>query len=165
MIKEINGFEGLYSIYDNGEIYSHIKEKFLKPTLHKDYLAVRLYKERKPEFLLVHRLVALHFVPNPENKPKVNHKDGNKLNNSSPNLEWVTDQENSLHSWNLGLSTYTASEKRRIATSKKCRKFNEEEEKQIRKWWEGGVQQKDIAEFCNCSRQLVYRIVNRKHKV
>jgi hypothetical protein len=61
----------------------------------------------------VHRLVALAFIPNPENKPSVNHKDGNKLNNNVDNLEWMTQQENVQHAWDTGLN-----ESHRLSISK-----------------------------------------------
>ena len=54
----------------------------------------------------IHRWVALHFIENPENKQEVNHKDGNKLNNSIDNLEWVTSSDNSLHAFRLGLRSH-----------------------------------------------------------
>ena len=52
---------------------------------------------------LVHRLVSVAFIPNPEKKPHVNHRDGNKLNNTTSNLEWVTRSENELHAHSIGL--------------------------------------------------------------
>ena len=60
----------------------------------KGYMRVRLVKEGKRHHMKVHRLVAQAFVPNPDNKPHVNHIDGNNRNNSFTNLEWVTDEEN-----------------------------------------------------------------------
>lgn len=62
------------------------------------YLHIRVDKT-----YLVHRLVAALFIPNPENKPHVNHKDGNKANNRADNLEWVTISENLIHAFAIGL--------------------------------------------------------------
>ena len=54
-------------------------------------------------FMTIHRLLAKNFIPNPNNLPEVNHKDGNKLNNSLDNLEWVSKSQNALHAFELGL--------------------------------------------------------------
>lgn len=67
------------------------------------YLLVKLFTNNKPHTVKVHRLVALAFIPNPENKPQVNHKDGNKQNNNEWNLEWATNGENGKHAAALGL--------------------------------------------------------------
>lgn len=63
------------------------------------YKAVQFGQKR----IGVHRLVAMAFIPNPESKPQVNHKDGNKANNHVSNLEWVTGSENMVHAYNHGL--------------------------------------------------------------
>lgn len=70
----------------------------------KGYLTVDLYKDGKRSTRRVHRLVAQEFVSNPDNKPEVNHKDGNKHNNVSANLEWVTKKENCEYAWKHGLA-------------------------------------------------------------
>lgn len=69
------------------------------------YLNVDLYQNGKRSKRRVHRLVAEAFIPNPDNKPEINHIDGNKLNNRADNLEWVTKKENCRHAWDTGLAT------------------------------------------------------------
>lgn len=68
------------------------------------YKVVSLTVDGKSKSILVHRLVATAFIPNPENKPQVNHIDGNKLNNRADNLEWVTQKENIQHAFGTGLN-------------------------------------------------------------
>lgn len=80
------------------------KSKLLSLSNCLGYLICRLVDDKgKVHFCRVHRLVALAFIPNPENKPHINHKDGVKNNNVLENLEWCTDLENSQHAWSMGL--------------------------------------------------------------
>jgi len=107
MRKAIAGFEGLYEIDTDGNIYSLPKKGgcletiILKPfSDEKKCTRIGLRKNNRRYTFLVHRLVALTFIPNPENKPQVNHIDGNKLNNDLTNLEWCTRGENIQHAYN-----------------------------------------------------------------
>ena len=101
--KDIKGYEGLYKISNLGNI-KNFKNQIHASSIDKyGYLQVVLYYKEKPKCFRVHRLVAEAFIPNPENKPTVNHKDGNKQNNCIGNLEWNTIKENSQHAWKTGL--------------------------------------------------------------
>lgn len=109
--KQIKGYEGLYMISDHGKVWSIKANKMLKPALNgyprKEYLVVGLSKNGKSKTVRIHRLVAEHFVPNPHNKPDVNHEDGDKSNNRSTNLSWVTKSENVRHAFKNGLNKVT----------------------------------------------------------
>ena len=114
--KDIEGYEGLYQISNLGNVKSlhrianipnghrKVKERILKQTENRGYRAVIISKEKTRKEFSAHRLVAFHFIPNPENKPEVNHIDGNKSNNKVENLEWVTPSENIRHSYAVGLA-------------------------------------------------------------
>ena len=100
--KDISGFNGKYQVSSWGKIRNAETGKVLKPYENsKGYLKVGLSKGKKSEKKRVNRLVAMAFIENPNDLPQVNHKDGNKKNNSVSNLEWVTDSRNKEHAKNL----------------------------------------------------------------
>ena len=96
--KDIDGYEGLYQVSNKGHVKSLKwgKERILRPVIDRyGYYYIMLYNDSVRKHFKLHRLVAQAFIPNPENKPQVNHKDENKLNNCVNNLEWSTAKENS----------------------------------------------------------------------
>lgn len=92
-IKPIKGYEGLYSISEDGKVFSHIKNRF-KKTYKSNYEYVRLVKNGIEKHKSIHRLVAENFIPNPNNLPVVDHIDNNPFNNCVENLQWLTQKEN-----------------------------------------------------------------------
>lgn len=110
--KDIKGYKGLYQVSNLGRVKSFYfkKEKILKLRFTGRYYQAILTKNGKQKSYLIHRLVAIHFIPNPKNLPTVNHKDENKANNNVDNLEWCTQMYN-IH-YGTGLQ-------RRIATQYK----------------------------------------------
>lgn len=94
---KIEGFEK-YEVSNLGKVRNIKSGRILKPSLHRDgYLKHLLYENNKRKNLLLHRIMAIAFIDNPEEKPKVNHIDENKLNNDLSNLEWCTVRENNIH--------------------------------------------------------------------
>lgn len=113
--KDIKDYEGLYQISNLGRIKSLPKikgraltsEKILSPVIgNRGYKMIFLYKNGNKKRYSLHRLIAIAFIENKNNKPYINHKDGNKLNNSIENLEWCTCRENTMHALNIGLRKY-----------------------------------------------------------
>lgn len=119
--KDIPGYEGLYKISEAGTVVSigrnipftnrwgqpctrKIKTKLLYPKLESNgYLRQTLSINNTHIQWSIHRLVAITYIPNPKNLPVINHKDGNKLNNTVENLEWCTILHNNHHAISLGL--------------------------------------------------------------
>ena len=114
--KSIQDYEGLYEVSNFGRVrsldrfvvasYNSIalkKGKILKPGIdYKGYLRVYLSKNGKNKTIKIHRLVALTFIPNPNNLPQVNHKNNIKTKIMSENLEWITNLDNIRHAWKNG---------------------------------------------------------------
>lgn len=92
-----------YDIYDDGRCFSHKTNRFMTPQMSSKYPTYNLSLENKKRKVKVHRMVAETFLENPENKPFVNHIDGDTHNFHVSNLEWVTASENNLHAIRTGL--------------------------------------------------------------
>ncbi len=126
--KDVKGYEGLYKISNTGILKSLDRQvegklgstrtifgKEISATDDgKGYLKIALYKDGIRKLCKIHKLVAEHFVPNPENKYEVNHKDGIKTNNDYTNLEWATTQENCIHRQVNGLGNIEEANKARM---------------------------------------------------
>ena len=98
-VKTIENTNGKYIILEDGRVWSTKSNKFLKARLSKrSYLRHNIYDNNKLITVMVHRLVAKYFVPNPNNYNVVNHIDFNTMNNHKDNLEWCTTLQNHTHS-------------------------------------------------------------------
>lgn len=98
-MKDVKGFEGRYAITEDGKVWSHKNNKFLKPKTVRGYHMVDLFrggsKTKVP--VSIHRLVAMAYIPNPNNLPCVNHKDETRTNNNVENLEWCSYSYNNTY--------------------------------------------------------------------
>ncbi len=100
----IEGFDCL--VFEDGRVFSFQRNIFLAQKLDRyGYWIVRISKNKVRKSIKVHRIVAMAFLDNPNNYPIVNHKDGNKENNHTSNLEWCTVKQNNQHAVDIGLRT------------------------------------------------------------
>lgn len=163
--KDIKGYEGLYQISNLGNVKSldrnyirkngrnhHTKETIRAQSKNlKGYSFVRLSKNNNSKIKYIHRLVAEHFIPNPQMLPQVNHKDENKDNNCVGNLEWCTN----VYNCNYG----THNERLRQSLSKRLNQYDLENNF-IRTWFNSGeasnalkIDRGHIVDCCNGKRK------------
>ncbi|UGO48066.1 HNH endonuclease [Bacillus phage vB_BanS_Skywalker] len=138
----------------------HYKSKVLKLIVStKGYMTINISMNSKQRKHNIHRLVALAFIPNPEGKDTVNHKNGDKTDNNVTNLEWSTNQENQIHAWETGLKESIKGE---------CRynsKLKEEDVIWIRSNYiprHPEFNQKAIAKKFGISKETVSHIINKR---
>ena len=105
-MKAIKGYES-YLVTEDGDVWSTKRNKYLTKSYNNGYAKIIIKVNGVHHNKLVHRLVATTYIDNPNNKPQVNHKDGDKSNNNISNLEWCTQSENNIHAFKNGLMKIT----------------------------------------------------------
>ncbi|USL89376.1 DNA endonuclease [Bacillus phage vB_BceH_LY2] len=157
-LKDIVECGDTYSVSNLGRVRNDTTYLVRKQSVDKDgYLSIGLYNKGKGKTYKVHRLVAISFIHNPENKPQVNHINGNKQDNKSNNLEWATSSENVRHSIDIGLKKHYKGEKHNRSS------LTNEDVKCIKKLLIDEYSLTDIASRYNVNRQTIGNIRNGKH--
>jgi len=164
--KDVVGYEGLYQISNLGRVKSlgnnaTRKEKILKNRLRCGYFNVMLYKNKESKMKLVHRMVAIAFVLNPENKPQINHINGIRNFNIPENLEWTTQSENMLHAYRIGLQKWHGKPQAHGEQSGRS-KVKESDILEIRRLHTTGLNYNKLAKLYNMSNRQISFIVNKK---
>lgn len=155
----IHGWEGLYEISNMGRVKSFKRKivKILKQEVQKyDYLQTQFIKLGITTRQKVHRVVAITFIPNPENKPQVNHINGIKHDNRVENLEWCTAHENMVHAFTIGLKR-NLSGVNSIRSNLSIENINE-----IFKLREENQTYSKIGAKFNLTKGAIYRILKKK---
>lgn len=161
--RTIPEYKGIYKISSNGEVRSLPRFRSRRENTLKinhssngyDYYA--LSKEGKTKKIAIHRLMAITFLPNPNGLQWVNHKDGNKKNNSLSNLEWISPKDNKRHAIDKGLQLYKRGEdnKNAILTNKQV--------EYIRKM-HPTYNKSQLSEIFNVSKTLIHFIIIGKNR-
>lgn len=168
--EPIIGYEGLYEISTFGKVKSlsrqrigkggflrYVPECILKQrSSPSGYFQVCLFKNSVRWYPLVHRLLGFAFLPNPNNLPQINHINGNKLDNSLYNLEWISQSENQKHAYRIGLQPY------QYGSNRPCSKLSENEVINIKKLINQGLRLKKIADLYKVNPVTISDIKNNK---
>lgn len=170
--KDVVGYEGLYQVSNLGRVKSldrqiirsngtgyFVKEKILKSSLRNGYPCVSLHSD-KGRKKYTHRLIAEAFIPNPKNKPEVNHINGIKNDNRIKNLEWATYSENIKHAYNTGLRIHN------VGKGEKCprSKLTEKQILKIReKYTTGNYTYKQLADEYSVTDTTIGLIIRREN--
>lgn len=158
--RDIQGYEGIYKVSSLGRVKKYVKQEWVirKSVVTKSgYSSIELRKGVDRRIFRTHRLVALAFIPNPENKREVNHIDGDKSNNCLVNLEWVTREENMKHAGEKGLMPHGANNKMSKLDEGKIREI-----RTLRKLNPGQYSYKKLSEIYKVNQSLIGQIVNNQ---
>lgn len=166
----ILGYDGKYTIFSNGTVRrnpSKFRRKtiFLKPK--KDnYYRVTLWNKEGAKAYSIHRLVAIYFIPNPNNLPWVNHIDGNTYNNDVSNLEWCTPTENEVHSIKVLQANRNTPKQRESAVlvGKAKRKLTLRQAAEIREFAKRSSR-KSLSKLYGVSLSVIDNIIQNKHYI
>lgn len=154
---KIEGYN--YSISNKGNVRNDTTLCLLKPqkNLNTDHSRIFLYKKGiKRKRFLIHRLVAIAFIPNPNNYPIVNHLDSNPNNNNVLNLQWTTQSGNCIHARDTGRLSPPIGEKNGMSI------LNEEKAIRVIMLWNKGLTQLEIADIMNVSRSCICGITQKR---
>lgn len=156
-IIQLNGTEYDYYIHNNGIVENSKTGKIICQSIKiNGYSHVILHKDCKNKYMTAHRLVAMHFIPNTENKPEVNHIDGNKQNNHYLNLEWVTSSENKKHCYVKGLASHRGIKNKQV-------KLSENDVLEIRKLFsQSSFSRIELVKMFKISKSHVDRILRKE---
>lgn len=177
--KDIPDYEGIYQVSNKGNVKSlsrvlifsdgrvyRFSEKILKisPVGEGKYPTIHLYRDGVRKTLSIHKIVAQVFIPNPENKKTVNHKNGNKFDNRVENLEWMTYQENNNHAICNGLNKGTP-----YGVLSKLTRLNEDQILELYGNWKSKTQgkfgTKYFADKFNLSENTIRSYIKNKDRV